>query len=62
MGLITKRDALLYVVCCAVACCGVLLGDRLSHAIPQQSFQQLLGLLMVLCCALMFASGLGFMQ
>lgn len=58
MGLITKRRPAVW----CVLCCGVLLGNRLSHAIPQQSLQQLLGLLMVLCCALMFASGLGFMQ
>lgn len=59
MGLIVAADVQLYGVACAAGVVGVLLGDRLSHFINQQAFQQVLGLLMVLCCALMFASGLG---
>jgi len=59
MGLIVAADVQLYAVACAADAVGVLLGDMLSHFINQQAFQQVLGLLMVLCCTLMFASGLG---
>lgn len=62
MGLIVKQDVPLYAVSCAAGVVGVLLGDRLSHYIDQQAFQQVLGLLMVLCCVLMFASGLGLIE
>jgi uncharacterized membrane protein YfcA len=60
MGLIVSRDLPLYGVSCAAGAIGVLVGDRLSHRIEQQAFQQVLGVLMLLCCLLMFASGLGF--
>jgi uncharacterized membrane protein YfcA len=62
MGLIIKQDVQLYGVACAAGVLGVLLGDRLSHLINQEDFQQVLGVLMVLCCVLMFASGLGIIQ
>lgn len=59
MGLIVGRDVQLYGVSCAAGIVGVLVGDRLSYYINQQLFQQVLGVLMLLCCFLMFASGLG---
>jgi uncharacterized membrane protein YfcA len=55
-----SRDLPLYGISCAAGAIGVLAGDRLSHLINQQAFQQVLGVLMLLCCLLMFASGLGF--
>jgi uncharacterized membrane protein YfcA len=62
MGLIVQRDTALYVTTSAAAAVGVVLGDRLSYSIDQQAFQKVLGLLMVLCCGLMFASGLGLVE
>jgi uncharacterized membrane protein YfcA len=62
MGLIVQQDVQLYGVACAAGVVGVLLGDRLSHLINQQAFQQVLGVLMVLCCVLLVASGLGIIH
>lgn len=59
MGLMTAADLQLYGVACAAGVVGVWLGDRLSYLINQQAFQQVLAVLMALCCFLMFGSGLG---
>lgn len=59
MGLITAADLQLYGLCCAAGVLGVVAGDHISHYLNQQVFQQVLGALMVLCCLLMLASGLG---
>lgn len=59
MGLMTAWDLQLYAVTGSVAVVGVVMGDALSHRMDQKVFQQVLGVLMVLCCGLMFASGLG---
>ncbi|KAF6254072.1 hypothetical protein COO60DRAFT_1462905 [Scenedesmus sp. NREL 46B-D3] len=60
MGLIRSVDLQLYVVACAAGVLGAVAGDLLSHNMQQKTFQALLGVLMVLCCFLMFASGLGY--
>lgn len=60
MGLIAERDLQLYAVTCAAGVAGAVIGDMLSQRMCQKTFQACLGVLMVLCCALMFASGLGF--
>jgi uncharacterized membrane protein YfcA len=62
MGLIVAKDLQLYGVSCAAAVVGVFLGDRLSQRMDQRVFQRALGGLMVLCCILMFASGLGIVE
>ena len=62
MGLIKAADMQLYAVSCIVGLVGVLLGDLLSAKVDQQRFKQVLGWLIILCCALMFASGLGFVE
>lgn len=59
MGLIRAEDLQLHLVACACGVVGVVLGDRLSQMMGQRVFQRVLGGLMVLCCVLMFASGLG---
>jgi uncharacterized membrane protein YfcA len=59
MGLLPATDAQLFAVCCAAGLLGAAAGDRLSHCMGQAAFQSALGLLMALCCVLMFASGLG---
>ncbi|KIY94596.1 hypothetical protein MNEG_13367 [Monoraphidium neglectum] len=59
MGLIVIKDVQLYGVTSAAGLAGVIVGDQLSKRMGQRVFQQVLGVLMVLCCVLMFASGLG---
>jgi uncharacterized membrane protein YfcA len=60
MGLIVWKDFQLYLVACSAGMFGAVVGDRLSHQMQQETFQALQGVLMVLCCFLMFASGLGY--
>jgi uncharacterized membrane protein YfcA len=62
MGLITKADAQLHAASCVCGAAGVAAGDALSRAMGEAAFRRALGGLMVLCCALMFASGLGLTE
>ena len=59
MGLMPARDRELFGACCAAGLLGAAAGDRLSRCMGQGAFQAALASLMVLCCSLMFASGLG---
>ena len=59
MGLIQAADTQLYLAGCAAGVVGIVMGDLCARRMSQALFQRLLGALMVLCCVLMFASGLG---
>lgn len=62
MGLMPAADLPLYGATCVAGLAGMVLGNALSKRMDQGTFQAALGVLMVLCCVLMAASGLGLVE
>lgn len=62
MGLIRRQDFQLHALSCVCGAFGIVAGDLLSRRMGQAAFARALRALTVLCCALMFASGLGLVE
>jgi uncharacterized membrane protein YfcA len=62
MGLMPATDLPLYALTSIAGLLGMVLGNALSRKMDQKLFQSALGALMVLCCVLMAASGLGLVK
>lgn len=59
MGMFAASDAPLYAVTSVVGLAGVALGNVLAGRLDQRGFSRILVGLMLVCCALLFASAAG---
>ncbi|GLC33006.1 hypothetical protein PLESTB_000381200 [Pleodorina starrii] len=59
MGVFKREDVMIYGVTAAAGLMGVIIGNGLAGRLDQRGFSRVLVALMVVCCALLFASAAG---